>query len=143
MNKLVLVALAALVLAGAKLVPGTAGSNSISTGINGESLSAAPVTDVIPHPAGRPVYLQALVTKGTSATLTVSCEESSDGAGWSWMAFCTQANPGVCGRHKLQFSLATETSFTVAVTSSMGYLRCTFDDEADGTGTVIVQGEFL
>lgn len=136
--------LAAPASAATLLVPGTAGSGQRSTGVNGEDLADTPVTDSIPHKAGEAVIFNALVTPGTTSDMTVSCEESPDNSNWSWIPECVGGTTKTCGKAVLDFpDIETVTDVSVIVHGTQGYVRCTFDDSADGTGTLILYGSIL
>jgi hypothetical protein len=127
-------------LAGTLIVPGTAGSNQVSSGINSENLQDSPVTDTIPHKAGDIVYFDVTITAGTSTNFTVTCEESPNGSNWFWIPECTNANPRVCTQATLSFTFGSILGWVIDVASVQPYIRCTFDDAANGSGTLVVRG---
>lgn len=70
--------------------------------------------------------LIASATAGTSTRFTVECEESADNSTWAWM-------PGI-----QEFTISSRTNHSATVTETARYVRCTYDDPDDGTGTVDV-----
>lgn len=120
------------------------------SGVNGENLSATPVSDAINMTAGKQtnqLALTVLVTPGTSTRVQVYCEESTDKVKWSQINFCDSASPSACTKDVRQYTLSGYTTVggTKAIASRWSikrtWARCTLDDPDDGTGTVVLTGE--
>ena len=121
------------------IVPGTATAPDRSSGVNGESLSDTPVTDTIPIGSyGGKVELSLIVTAGTTASFTAQCEHSEDSSNWAWFESTTAA--GAASIATITYTIADGTARTLTIVTGHRYIRCTFDDAADGTGTIIVRG---
>ena len=73
------------------------------------------------------------VTAGTTTDITIECAESTDNTAWFTIPHCTDADPATCGTATATYGI-TDTSVTVKPRAQ--YARCTFDDVADGTGTL-------
>lgn len=114
-----------------------------ATGIDGGDLADTLVTSSIPLSFGlqrSEIEFVWEATAGTTLTVTVSCEESVDNTNWSWVDHCTDAAVSVCAKHTLGYAVdGGVTDHTTVIKSRAAYVRCTFDDTADGTGTVIVR----
>lgn len=79
--------------------------------------------------------LQANVTAGTTTNMQVSCETSNDDTTWFWVNSCAS---GTCTVAAQDYDVSSVTKHEVPLTVTQRYIRCTFDDSADGTGTVDV-----
>lgn len=121
------------------IVAGTATAKQRSSGVNGESLSGSPRTDSIPVGRyGGTVDLAMVVTAGTTATWTGSCEHSSDDTTWVWIEKTTAA--GAVTIDVVTYTVSNGTSRTLTVATKMQYIRCTLDDPLDGNGTIVITG---
>lgn len=121
------------------IVAGTATSSTRTSGVNGENLQDTPRTDSIPvGKHGGIAELAFDVTRGTSATMTASCEHSSDDSTWVWMGSTNAAGTSIVA--VITYDLTLETKLTLTVVTKLRYVRCTLDDAANGSGTIIILG---
>lgn len=120
-----------------------------ATGLNGATIaSTAAVTSTIQMhgPAqfggdtGRVLRLTGVVTVGSSASMDVSCEESDDNSAWAFVYHCTDLAISVCVVQQLRFDISTTAIVSLVLRTRAPYVRCTFDDLADGNGTIVVTG---
>jgi len=119
------------------------------TGLNAATIaSSAAVTSTIPMRAkgqfggaqGWELALHGVVTAGTSAVCVVSCEESHDNSTWAFVHHCTDAAASTCVKQTLSYDISTTATVSVVLKTRAPYARCTFDDTADGDGTIVVTG---
>jgi hypothetical protein len=123
---------------------------STQTGVDGESLSDDPVTDAInmhgSNVISNQLAMSFAVTPGTSATVTITCDESDDAATWLAIPLCDAAAPSNCAPDRRTYTLAdwSTVSGVKYVTSRWytprRYARCKISDASDGSGTVVVTG---
>jgi len=122
---------------------------AVQTGIGGvaaEDLADTLTTDAIRTSAsGSHVWTEVLfhgdLTAGSTTAIDVTCEESIDGTLYAPIGHCTDAADATCGAQNLSFGVADELSWVVKPRAP--WLRCTLDDPADGTGTVIVTASMV
>jgi hypothetical protein len=124
-------------------------SFAIASGIDGEDLADTPLSDAINmelSEATNQLSLTLAITPGTSATVDVQCYESVAGTTYSQISYCTNAVPAVCKpdvrRHTLS-DYDTVGSVKIIATRwavTKKFVKCSVDDPADGTGTVVVTG---
>ena len=123
--------------------------SATDTGLNGATIaSSAAVTSTIPMRAsgqygraqGWELHLTGVVTAGTSASMDVSCEESHDNTTWAFVHHCTDAAIATCAIQYLRYDISTTATVSVVLKTRAPYVRCTFDDLADGSGTIVVTG---
>lgn len=119
----------------------------IVSGVATENLADTPVTDTINMEATRAtnhLSLSIAVTPGTSLTVNVYCEESTDASVWSRVSLCDSLTPSTCKPEVRTYTLA-DYAGTIKVISSRWpiakkYARCAVDDPLDGDGTVTITG---
>ena len=110
-------------------------------GINGENLKDTPVSDPI-NMQGRwntnQLTLMMAVTPGSSTQMIVTCDVSLlELAGYKPIQRCTSGDPHVCVPKRWKYNLANEVG-PLNVPSNYPWIKCTFDDPDNGTGTIVV-----
>lgn len=118
------------------------------TGLTGSALSGTPTTSALNLEASqvtRQLSLTLAVTPGTSLVVDVRCYESQNASVWEEIVICDSATPkAACVPDVRQFTLASYTGVVKYFTSrwelTKKYVKCSFDDPEDGSGTITVSG---
>lgn len=120
-----------------------------ATGLDGDTVaSSAAITDTIAMRGpsqhggahGWELALHGVVTVGTTTQVDVQCEESHDNSTWAFVHYCTDQATSVCTIQTLQFDVSTTATVSLVLKTRAPYVRCTFDDTSDGSGTIVVTG---
>jgi hypothetical protein len=122
--------------------PALAGSayiveSATATGINGGNLADTLVSNSInmqQKQVTNQITWIVTVTPGTSTSMVVFCEASADDTTFSVVHRC---NDDTCVPFNPTYTLATEADIVINFPSNYPFMRCTFDDPGDGTGTVV------
>lgn len=130
-----------------KFVSASAPSIGQYTDIDGDALSGGVTSRAISMTPPREWGSSAMawhlaVTPGTTTTVTISCEESPDSTTWFTLPFCSPEPTSTCAQLKLEFPVAPAgiNNWSFAVRPRAQYVRCKFEDEAAGDGTIVVTG---
>ncbi len=111
--------------------------------LNGVSLDATPLSNVIPMDSERGFYNQltlvCAITWGTSIQVEAKCKGSYDGTIYGWVDMCTGLNPKVCSPLQWEWAKATNTDglITLELRSNYKSYKCQLDDAANGSGTAV------
>ena len=123
-----------------------------TTGVDGESLSATPVTDAIDmldNSASNQLAITLAVTSGTSTRVRLYCSEgeSSTVASMAQINLCDAVAPvSSCAPDTREYTLSNYTASGGVryITARFGFKKrwasCTVDDPDNGTGTVVITG---
>lgn len=88
--------------------------------------------------------LIATYTAGTSTNAQVYCTESTDDSTYSRIAKCDSGpTTTTCISQTVDYVISSVTTWTTVVVPDARYVKCVYDDSADGTGTVDVQAVLL
>jgi len=145
----IIAAVLALLPSGFAYAQSTRPLSATDTGVNGAALAAgAAITDTIQMKApgqlggrmGWELALHGVATAGTSALCVISCEESHDLVTWAWVHHCTDAAASTCVKQTLSYDISTTATVSMVLRTRAPWVRCTFDDTADGSGTIVVTG---
>ena len=137
----------ALVLAALLAGPNLIVLSDTDLGITAASLSATPLTNAINMGQKRTtnqLSLFMVVVKGTSAQLRVKCLGTSDEdgvTGYIGKYSCTSTATHVCTEEEFDFDaelVALKTTFLLDVPTNYPFVKCSFDDPGDGSGTITV-----
>ena len=79
------------------------------------------------------------VVWGTSTAMQVTAEVSYDGSTWYQVTRCSEAATHDCGQRVWEFEVADGTAHALDFSTGYRYIRFTFDDSADGTGTITAE----
>lgn len=129
----------------AKLTVAGAG-NTISTGVNAADLADSPRTSTMrtTDPVKTQIALGLIVASGTSTDVTITCEWTPDETNWFFHDDCAYDSAGNydCVQASWSFAMSTSTNYkhTFLLPAFGVATRCTFDDAADGSGTISVVG---
>ena len=135
LRKTMVAALAALTLGAAP--PVSEGASVVTfpaTLATARSVTVYLVQDGVWRPE---VLFRWAVTAGTTEDVTVYCEEGADEDSLGWIPHCTDSAPSTCtGPGKLVYDVSSETAHTTLVKARAAVVRCWWEDEADGNGTL-------
>jgi hypothetical protein len=123
----------------------------IASGVDGEDLADAPVTDVINLDEGGPhtvqLSLTLAVTPGTSTRVRVACYQSMISTGaFGAVPLCDVASPSTCVPDVREFTLSDYAAVSGVKYINTNWLipqqfaKCSADDPDDGSGTVVITG---
>ena len=84
------------------------------------------------------VVLEMTVVWGTSTTMDVTGEYSSNGTDWFAISRCTSAATHICAPRKWQFDPTDGTAVSLEYMVGAPWVRFTLEDAGAGTGTVVV-----
>jgi hypothetical protein len=130
-----------------KVVSGTAVTGQQSTGIAAGTLNGGVTsTGINMAPSNRfgstAMVWHIVVVPGTTTDVSVTCQESADNSTWHTLPFCSNEATSTCAQIKLKFpvSVGGINEWSFATSPMAQYTRCTFEDEASGSGTITVTG---
>jgi hypothetical protein len=109
-----------------------------------KNLADTPVSSVVSMEDGAGHYYDRLtvlmaVTWGTSNTMNVKMQVSSNGVDFYWVQRCTSAAIHNCGDRIWRWTPSDGTTPALDVSAGYPFIRLQFDDPNDGTGTIVAR----